>query len=451
MDNFKISDFLDNFNSITKNGGCKVCNSTVTWSRQRVASHKRTNCAQISEEEIVLFSKKAKLQETSLNSSSQLLEFDLSSSTIVPKKEELDKLIANLFFRTGMSFRIADSPAWKTLIANLNPEYAKDMPTSRTIGGKLLKERYQEAAIQVNDILKETEDLVLSSDGWKDTNGEHIVNFIVISRHHDPFFYKSICTTGIQQNAVAIADEIGLVIEEIGVSKFSAVITDSPNVMILARKLLVERYPTISAYGCAAHGVNLLIKDIVALPEYAKTTKEASKLIQFVNNHQMCLAKFEAKRKEAGVAHKLTAPALTRWAYDLFGQMFQHYEQDDIVQQKVKSRWGKNNTKCTEIAFMLTPKHASDGFFLNDKLEVFELVKNYVELRYSDQGLRAEREMIEFVAKMSDLPTSKREALFKLSAQEYWKIFGRKEFPTLYLCAKQINSMICSSASSERA
>jgi hAT family C-terminal dimerisation region len=100
---------------------------------------------------------------------------------------------------------------------------------------------------------------------------------------------------------------------------------------------------------------------------------------------------------------------------------------------------------------MLTPKFASDGFYLNDKLDIFEKVKNYVLLRYPEHGERAEREMIEFVSKMSDLPPTKKQALFKLSAQEYWTIFGRKEFPTLNLCAKEINSMICSSASSERA
>jgi hAT family C-terminal dimerisation region len=87
---------------------------------------------------------------------------------------------------------------------------------------------------------------------------------------------------------------------------------------------------------------------------------------------------------------------------------------------------------------MLTPKHASDGFYLY-KLEVFEPVKNYVELRYPYQKLRTERKMIKFNVRMSDLPTS------------ITKIFSRYEFPTLYLYAKQINSMICSSASSEKA
>jgi hypothetical protein len=44
------------------------------------------------------------------------------------------------------------------------------MPTSRTIGGKLLTECYQEAAIQVNDSLKETDDLYLQMDGLSQLN-----------------------------------------------------------------------------------------------------------------------------------------------------------------------------------------------------------------------------------------------------------------------------------------
>lgn len=74
-----------------------------------------------------------------------------------------------------------------------------------------------------------------------------------------------------------------------------------------------ERYPFIAAYGCAAHGTNLLIQDIMELPDYTNTATEAAKIVRFVNNHHMCTAKFEAKRKEAGVKHKLSSVVPTCW------------------------------------------------------------------------------------------------------------------------------------------
>lgn len=83
--------------------------------------------------------------------------------------------------------------------------------------------------------------------------------------------------------------------------------------MQAAWKIIEQRFPTISAYGCAAHGVNLLVKDIATLPEHTKSIKCASKIIQFTNNHHIAHAKFEEKRMEFGVTHKLSSPVRTRW------------------------------------------------------------------------------------------------------------------------------------------
>lgn len=139
------------------------------------------------------------------------------------------------------------------------------------------------------------------------------MNFIIKAPNRQPFFYKSIDTSGIPQNAVAIGEEIIKVIEEVGSEKFSSVITDNAAVMQAAWKIIEARFDTISAYGCAAHGMNLLIKDIVMIPEFTKTSQDASKIIQFINNHHIAHAKFASKRKEAGVSHKLTTSVPTRW------------------------------------------------------------------------------------------------------------------------------------------
>lgn len=63
----------------------------------------------------------------------------------------------------------------------------------------------------------------------------------------------------------AVAEAICEVNEDVGPMKFTAVVTDNANVMQTSWKIIEERYPYIAAHGCAAHGVNLLIKDIVTL------------------------------------------------------------------------------------------------------------------------------------------------------------------------------------------
>lgn len=197
------------------------------------------------------------------------------------------------------------------MIHALNPQY--EAPSARVLSGRLLDKHYATAKTKLDEELADVTELTITSDGWTNLRGDQIVNFIIKAPGKKATFYKSIDTTGISQTGVAIADAIGEEIEEIGVHKIVAVVTDNANVMKSAWKELESRYPTISFYGCAAHGVNLLIKDIVSLPQHSRASAEMSRIIQFINNHHIAHAKYQEKMKEASVTHKLSAAVKTRW------------------------------------------------------------------------------------------------------------------------------------------
>jgi hypothetical protein len=533
---FKISDYLDSFDKTVLRGRCKTCLASVSWNRDRVASHKRGNCSDVTAEERNLFAKRksssASRFDPNTSEDSNSRDASFSELTTSSTKEEIDAAIANFIIRCGLAFSIVDSPAFKAMLFALNPIFAANSPTAKVLSGRLLQEQYDKSQKKINEILSDATELTLTSDGWTNVRGDHIVNFVIKAPNQPPFFYKSINTseTAAPQNAPAIADAICEVIEEIGVHKVSAVVTDNAPVMQAAWKIIEERHPSISAYGCAAHGANLLIKEIVQLPENAKTIKESSKMIQFINNHHIAKAKFDLKRKEAGVTRKLSTSVATRWyteytsakslnnakvvlkrlvnedfdilsninpknatmkvlnlmksddfwirldkivnllefpskvigkfeadnaslslVYKYFGDLFKHFENNKVVQDMVKRRWDFLSTECTGISFMLTPKYAAEGFYVDDdKMEIIEHVNKFVSARNPELGNKAEEEMVEFMSQMSQLVGHRKESFFKMDSKSYWNLFGREKFPALYLAAKEVNEMICSSAASER-
>lgn len=262
MENFNISDYLKEYDKAKKSGKCIGCLKNVYWARDRIANHKRASCSAVSAEERTFFAKRKHLNETS--------SADISSSSISDctpaNSKDIDAAVANFFFRTGIAFKVADSAAFKNMLQTLNPEYAKDAPSARVLGGRLLDKKYSESKNKVLTGLADAENLTLTSDGWTNLKGDHIVNFVIKAPGQKPVFYKSIDTTGIAQTAVAVAEAISAVIEEIGASKIVAVVTDNTNVMKAAWQEIESRYPHISAYGCAAHGMNLLIKNILEFP-----------------------------------------------------------------------------------------------------------------------------------------------------------------------------------------
>jgi hypothetical protein len=374
MEKFSISTFLEGFDKTTSRGKCKSCSKLVPWSRDKVASHKRSNCVGLSNEERLIFVKRSH-NESQLNSqngdgsggSSQCLETEAMA------KLRKDAAVGNFFLRTGISFRVADSQAFKDMVFCLDPSY--NPPSSRTLSGRLLDKQYEEALIKVEEIFNDSQNLTLTSDGWTNVRQDHMVNFIVKAPSAPPFFYKCINTSGIPQTKEAVAGAICEVIETIGPEKFNAVVTDNAPNMRASWKIIMNRYPWISAYGCAAHGVNLVIKDITELPENSITIRDASKIIQFISNHTIVRFKFDEKRAEAGVDHKLSSPVSTRW-------YSQYTSARSLLDSKVAVKRLENEHLKDFLNIM--PKHKSKAALSLMKSEEFwerlEILVNKLEM-----------------------------------------------------------------------
>lgn len=319
MDQIVIAQYLQNRDKLKNTGTCIACQKPVQWSTDRLAAHKRSSCPDASDEEKRKFSKRkvdslnASYNNISLDNDSSLNTEDSSSFLTEEKVQEIQTKLANFFFRTGISLRLVESEAFKSLISSLNPAFTTSIPNAKKLSGPLLDQQYEKSLERLKIILESSENLTLVSDGWTNVRGDHIVNFCIKSSDLKPFFYTSINTSGISQNAPAVAAAIIKVLEELGAQRFNCVITDHAPVMKAAWKLIETKFPHISAFGCAAHGVNLLIKDIVNTTENSKTIKEAEKIIKFVTNHHIVKAKFEEKRIAAKVPHTLSMAVATRW------------------------------------------------------------------------------------------------------------------------------------------
>jgi len=66
--------------------------------------------------------------------------------------------------------------------------------------------------------------------------------------------------------------------------KISAVITDNASTMTAAWRILKQEYKHIIFMGCTAHGLNLLVGDIMQLDWAMKIFSNAKKLLNFLKN-----------------------------------------------------------------------------------------------------------------------------------------------------------------------
>lgn len=159
MNNFEK--FLIDYDKISKKGKCKTCLKVVECSREEVAAHIRTSCPDAPAEIKKFF---AITKHPKCHTVDAFLDEPMEDNA---SKDQIDAAVARFYLRTGITSRIADSQAWKTLITLLNPAYARQMPSSETLSGTLLDQQFNKTTKQIDDALRPTKEPISFSNGFR--------------------------------------------------------------------------------------------------------------------------------------------------------------------------------------------------------------------------------------------------------------------------------------------
>ena len=169
----------------------------------------------------------------------------------------------------------------KSFIRAIRPAYASQIPNRKSLSGNLLDNAYEKLNKKLACALRDCKYYSIVTDGWSNVRFDHIVNFIIIIDGEKPLFYKSIDTSNVVQSSETIFADICDVIEELGSEKLVSVITDNANCMKKALDLIEEKFPKVFGNGCAAHTMNLLIKDICDSEQNSETMVKGVKVVYY--------------------------------------------------------------------------------------------------------------------------------------------------------------------------
>ncbi|XP_064475346.1 uncharacterized protein LOC135389209 [Ornithodoros turicata] len=228
-------------------------------------------------------------------------------------QQRIDAALAKALYSSNTPFAVVENEYWRELFNLVRPSYP--LPSRYLLSGPLLDAEFQRARIHVEELLKSASYLTLLTDGWTNIRGESIVNFIVATP--EPQFYKCVDTGNNRHTATYISSEIRAVIESLGSSKVVAVVTDNASNMKAACDLVTQHYPHVTAIGCAAHGLNLLMNDLMGLDTLRELNKQAREVIEYVKRSHIVAATFKQKQESndgEGNSVTLKLPSKTRWA-----------------------------------------------------------------------------------------------------------------------------------------
>jgi hypothetical protein len=227
------------------------------------------------------------------------------------QKQEVDDVVADMFFESALPFNVARSPYFINackMIANFGKGYVP--PSSETIRTTLLKrskERVTGRLRKIKDSWKETGCTIIS-DGWSDMSHRPLINVLVCCPK-GVLFFKVVDASGNKKTSEYIFKILEEAILEVGEQNVVQVVTDSASNCVGAGKMIMEKYKKIYWTPCAAHCLDLLLHDLAKFPWINEVVRKGKQISHFIVNHQLTLSLY---RKQA--SKELLRPCETRFA-----------------------------------------------------------------------------------------------------------------------------------------
>ncbi|KAK8935149.1 hypothetical protein KSP39_PZI013556 [Platanthera zijinensis] len=194
-------------------------------------------------------------------------------------------------------------------IAAIGPGYK--LPTYYMMRVNLLRDCREECKLLVEahrNSWKET-GCTLMADGWTDVRSRTLINFLVYCPRGLSFL-KSVDASDIKKDANTLCELFSEVVEWVGVANIVQIVTDNAANYKKAGALLHEKFANIYWSPCAAHCLNLILKEICSLSHVKDLATKASKLTILVYNHIFLLSWL---RKREGWK-EIVRPGATRFA-----------------------------------------------------------------------------------------------------------------------------------------
>ena len=214
-------------------------------------------------------------------------------------------------FRTivalNCSFHSVENTQFQKLVGMLKP--GAIVPDRKKLAGPLLDEIYEDELTKVKSHVKGLP-VTMAIDGWSTIMNDPVIG-VCFYAAGKCYLLETVDTTGENHNT-AYTTEIALKFKRQIEADFEVsvigLVTDNAANMNAMRTEVKRECPKLSVYGCQAHIVNLLVKDIINLPEFKSCSSKVVSVLKYLRNTHAASA--ELKK------HNMPRPSLpcdTRW------------------------------------------------------------------------------------------------------------------------------------------
>ena len=227
-------------------------------------------------------------------------------------KHRANIALAKWFYDACIPFNAINSSYFKSAvkaIAGIGADFGG--PSYHDMRVNLLEECKKKLDFLINSYRSNLRDngCTIMADGWTDQRQRTLINFLVYCPA-GLVFVKSVDASDAVKDANTLFHMFSEVVEWVGPSNVVHMVTDNAAAYKLAVSKLHEKYSNIYWSPCAAHCLNLILKDICSMSHASSLASRASHVTKFVYNHGVILSwlrKFDGWKE-------IVRPGITRFS-----------------------------------------------------------------------------------------------------------------------------------------
>nr|XP_027124009.1 uncharacterized protein LOC113740668 [Coffea arabica] len=244
------------------------------------------------------------------------------------KWKNTDMAIALWFYDACIPINAVNSPFFQKAIDQIaSMGHGYKSPSYHSLRVNLLRNAKRDVKLVVDSFRSTWTETgcTIMGDGWKDTRQRPLINFLVYCPKGISFI-KSVDASDIVTSAENLCNLFAEIVEMVGSNNVVHLVTDNASNYKAAGSLLSERYPNICWSPCAAHCINLILKDIGEMNDVKAIVSLASTVTVFIYNHKFTL---NWLRKTTGWK-EIIRPGETRFATTFIALKSLHDHKDSL-------------------------------------------------------------------------------------------------------------------------
>ena len=274
------SDFTEINRDGSQRAQCNLCEEDVAPLVARMKNHVDNHCKRRMPEEVT---PAKKMKQTTLG----------LVSTGPNKQHAINLQLTRYLIATNTAFIASENAQLRKLFDILRPGTA--IPDRKTIAGPLLEEVFDEEKKKTVNKVKSLK-ATLALDGWSNVTNDPIVGISFIASG-ESYLVNTIDISGESHTSEyflsLLADQVSECETDWGI-KITSVVTD--NAANVAGMRTAFNAKGVHTYGCQAHILNLLAKDIALSKNNKAVNAKITSIIKFLRNTHSASSALKAKK-----------------------------------------------------------------------------------------------------------------------------------------------------------